>query len=155
VRGNPANLRPWPKGVSGNPGGRVKKQPITAELERLLGEEAPNREGHTWAQVIAQALLEQASRGDVRAISELTNRLEGKPLQAVNVNGDPLHGLSERLERIRKRQLDALSLEEINQKIRQLEERLRCREPQNGNEPTRAIETQSAQALGSQPPDPE
>jgi hypothetical protein len=37
-----ANLKPWPKGVSGNPGGRPKKKAITEELERLLEEEAPN-----------------------------------------------------------------------------------------------------------------
>ena len=33
-----ANLKPWPKGVSGNPGGRPKKKAITEELERLLAE---------------------------------------------------------------------------------------------------------------------
>ena len=37
------NLKPWPKGVSGNPGGRPKKKPLTSELERLLEQEAPKR----------------------------------------------------------------------------------------------------------------
>jgi hypothetical protein len=94
VRGNPANLRPWPKGISGNPGGRPKKQPITGELERLLAGQAANRTGETWATVIAEGLLQQASRGDVRAISELINRVEGKPLQAFSVTSDAWEGLT-------------------------------------------------------------
>src|SRR5689334_6527866 len=88
VAGRTENLKPWKTGQSGNPGGRPKRRPITGELERLLAEEAPGRNGQTWATVIAQGLLEHASRGDIRAISELTNRVEGKPLQALNVRGD-------------------------------------------------------------------
>jgi len=68
-----ANLKPWPKGVSGNPGGRPKKKAITEELERLLEEEAPNGDGKTWAATIAEALLKQAAKGDVRAITELAS----------------------------------------------------------------------------------
>jgi hypothetical protein len=84
VSGN-ANLKPWPKGVSGNPGGRPKKKPITEELERLLAEKAPHAKGQTWAARIAEALLHQARKGDVRAVTELANRIEGKPLQALSV----------------------------------------------------------------------
>ena len=104
---NIANLKPWPKGVSGNPGGRPKKKPITEELERLLAEEASTRDGQTWATVIAEALLQQASRGDVRAISELANRVEGKSVQAIDLNTGGGEGIAERLERARKRRLQA------------------------------------------------
>ena len=41
--------------------------------------------GKTWAAVIAEVLLNQARRGDVRAIAELANRIEGKPLQPVEL----------------------------------------------------------------------
>jgi hypothetical protein len=44
---NTQNLKPWPKGVSGNPGGRPKTKPLTEELERLLDEEAPKSEGES------------------------------------------------------------------------------------------------------------
>jgi hypothetical protein len=121
---NTRNLKPWPKGVSGNPGGRPRKQPITEELERLLAEEAPNHNGQTWAAVIAEALVLQASKGDVKAISELANRIEGKPLQALNVSNESYEGLAERLERARKRILDGMTEEELDEKIRQLEEEL-------------------------------
>ena len=119
-----ANLRPWPKGVSGNPGGRPRKQPITEELERLLTQEVPNREGQTWATVIAEALLQQASRGDVRAVSELANRVEGKPIQALNVNSEIGDGLAERLERARNRTLENMSEEELDERISRLEQEL-------------------------------
>jgi hypothetical protein len=32
------NLKPWPKGVSGNPGGRPRKKPITELYEHLLND---------------------------------------------------------------------------------------------------------------------
>ena len=86
MSGTTENLRPWPKGVSGNPGGRPKTKPLTEELERLLEQEAPNGKGETWGARIAKALVVKASKGDVRAISELANRLEGKPLQAIEMD---------------------------------------------------------------------
>lgn len=51
------NLKPFPKGVSGNPGGRPKTKPVTEELERLLQQEAPEKKGQTWAAAIAEALV--------------------------------------------------------------------------------------------------
>jgi hypothetical protein len=98
-----ANLKPWLKGVSGNPGGRPKKKAITEELERLLEEEAPNGDGKTWAAAIAEALLKQAAKGDVRAITELANRVEGKPVQAVAAEVGGLEGLAEAIAEGRKR----------------------------------------------------
>jgi hypothetical protein len=86
VAGRIDNLKPWKRGESGNPGGRPKTKPLTEELARLLEQEAPNGKGDTWAVVIAQALLTKARKGDVRAITELANRVEGKALQAVEVN---------------------------------------------------------------------
>ena len=107
MAGNFPNLRPWPKGVSGNPGGRPKKRLLTDELELLLEQEAPNSRNKTWAVVIAEALLRKARKGDVRAISELANRIEGKPLQAVvewdSPDDDPSERLRELIERVLKR----------------------------------------------------
>jgi uncharacterized protein DUF5681 len=108
VAGNFQNLRPWPKGVSGNPGGRPKKRLLTDELELLLEQEAPNSRNKTWAVVIAEALLRKAREGDVRAISELANRIEGKPLQAVELDvysdKDPGERLSELIATVLKRE---------------------------------------------------
>ena len=96
------NLKPWPKGVSGNPGGRPKKKPITQELERRLAEDAPHAGGKTWATIIAEALLKQAAKGDVRAIAELANRVEGKPVQTITADESDLN-LAEIIAEARKR----------------------------------------------------
>jgi hypothetical protein len=117
-------LKPWPKGVSGNPGGRPKSKPITEEIESLLEQPAPGRKGQTWAEVIADAMIRRAAKGDVRAFVELANRLEGKPVQAVNVNRDALEGLAEELAAARKRAEEPMSDEEIREQISQLEQRL-------------------------------
>ena len=124
MTGNTRNLKPWPKGVSGNPGGRPHAKPLTEEIERQLGQEAPNGKGQTWAAVIAKALLTRAAKGDIRAIAELANRVEGKPFQALAVDVGANEDLAEAIARGRKRVLERMSDDEIRDKIRQLEEHL-------------------------------
>ena len=97
MRGRAENLSPWKPGQSGNPGGRPKKRSISEELERLLAEEAPNSGGRLWAVVIAEALLRKARKGDVRAIAELANRIEGKPHQSLAVDMNANIGIEERI----------------------------------------------------------
>jgi hypothetical protein len=119
-----ANLKPWPKGVSGNPGGRPKTKPLTGEIERLLEQEAPKGKGQTWARVIAEALLTKARKGDVRAIAELANRVEGRPFQSVAVDVGAQEDLAEAIARGRQRVLANMSDDEIRGRIRQLEAQL-------------------------------
>jgi hypothetical protein len=80
---------------------------ISEELERLLQQEVPKAPGKTWAAVIAESLLRQAVKGDVRAISEMANRVEGKPVQAVLLDSgsdvDPAERLRELLARAEER----------------------------------------------------
>jgi hypothetical protein len=85
VTGNAQNLKPWPKGVSGNPGGHPKKKLITDELERLLQEQAPDASGKTWAAVIAESLLRQAVKGDVRVAigQEIGHATQRAPVPAL------------------------------------------------------------------------
>ena len=89
--------------MSGNPGGRPKKKAITEELDRLLEEESPNGDGKTRAVIIAEALLKQAAKGDVRAITELANRIEGKPVQPIAAEAGGLEGLAEIIAEARAR----------------------------------------------------
>jgi hypothetical protein len=103
VRARIKNLTPWKAGESGNPGGRPKKKLVTDELERLLEQDAPGAKGKTWAAVIAEALLRKARKGDVRAIAELANRIEGKPLQALELGVNMDAAIAERLQAARKR----------------------------------------------------
>ena len=103
MAGGIENLTPWQKGTSGNPGGKPRTKLLTSHIAALLEQEAPKSNGRTWAAVIAEALLKKARKGDVRAITELANRLEGKPVQAVAMDMNASISLAERLQRARKR----------------------------------------------------
>ncbi len=78
-----ANLKPFPKGVSGNPGGRPKKALLSDALRRQIAEAVPNAPEKTIAEVIARALIREAVSGNVQAIREIGDRSEGKPAQAI------------------------------------------------------------------------
>lgn len=80
---NNGNLKPFPKGVSGNPGGRPRRKPLTDALSELLDEPYPkDPAGRTYVQVIAGSLAAKAARGDVRAAQEIGDRTEGRVAMA-------------------------------------------------------------------------
>jgi hypothetical protein len=85
TEGNIGNLRPpWRPGQSGNPGGRPKtkafKNALEAELEEA-GDDGPS------LRKIARALIDKAATGDIQAIKELADRLDGKPMQLLEHSG--------------------------------------------------------------------
>ena len=87
---NPGNLRPFPKGVSGNPGGRPKFAEISDAYRRLLTERAVGlrqRRPKTTAEAVVLAVLRKAARGDVAAAREATDRTEGRVPQAHEISG--------------------------------------------------------------------
>ena len=112
MTGRVQNLRPWPKGVSGNPGGRPRKSLISDEIERLLEQDSPNARDKTWATALAEVLLRKALKGDLRAIAEVANRVEGKPLQAVDLDLSP------------REEKENLTDEELQERITDLTQRM-------------------------------
>jgi hypothetical protein len=96
-RGNIKNLRPpWQPGQSGNPGGRPKKTLLTDAYRAQLAMPYPgDRKKRTYAQVIAEKIAKEAAKkGSVYAASEIADRTEGRPPQALEVgglNGEPIH----------------------------------------------------------------
>ena len=68
----PPGLRPWKPGQSGNPSGRPKSKPITDALLAAVDPKA-----------FAEKLVSLAMRGDIRAISEVLDRIEGKAQQSI------------------------------------------------------------------------
>jgi len=71
-------------GQSGNPGGRPKRGPLTDAYERALSQLIPgDKEGRTIADLIAAALVKQAAKGNLAAVRELADRVEGKAVQPV------------------------------------------------------------------------
>jgi hypothetical protein len=101
VAGRVENLKPFPKGVSGNPGGRPKTAHISEALRRAL------EEGE--AEQLASILLALATgkkRGSavqIAALREIADRTEGKARQSIEVDADFSATLAERIAESRKR----------------------------------------------------
>ena len=79
--------RPWPKGVSGNPGGRPAAKEANALLASLWDEAIAG--GKTRGERVLRDLFDLAADKDksirLRAISEILDRRLGKPTQAVEI----------------------------------------------------------------------
>jgi hypothetical protein len=96
------NLIPWVKGQSGNPSGRPKRLPISDALRDLLDRRLnddetaakPRKRRMTVAEKMADQLARRALHGDVEALREIANRVEGKPTQRIEVAPD-IEGLKE------------------------------------------------------------
>lgn len=100
-----ANLIPWQPGQSGNPSGRPKKQPVTDYLKEQLEGPIPQSmldamkpgarqvffdvygANPTFGQMIAFKLIAISARGDMMAIRELLERVEGKVAQKTQLTG--------------------------------------------------------------------
>jgi hypothetical protein len=75
-------------GQSGKPSGRPKCKKLTDAYKLQLGKLVPNDEqGRTWAELIAEAQIRVAARGNVQAAHELASRTEGKPSQQLESVG--------------------------------------------------------------------
>jgi len=76
-RGRSENLRPWPKGVSGNPGGRPRGIFGKAALRELRKRAAS---GETNLAAVVDAQVKKAIRkGDTRAAEFLRDSVDGRP----------------------------------------------------------------------------
>ena len=91
---NEENLRPFPKGVSGNPAGRPKGVPNSkTRLLRILELTQKKRnpvtgedEEFSIAEQMDLQLINKALKGDMKAYEILMDRLEGKPKQSSEVD---------------------------------------------------------------------
>lgn len=68
-----ANLRPFPKGVSGNPSGRPQGPTLLTEIRDLL-----NGRGGKDRKAAAKAFIAQLKRGSIAHAKEVIEREEGK-----------------------------------------------------------------------------
>jgi len=79
----------FPKGKSGNPGGRPKSRVLSEALRTRLAELKPDDPaGRTYAEIVADNLIEIACSerpGAVHAASEIADRLEGRSRQSIEI----------------------------------------------------------------------
>jgi hypothetical protein len=80
---------PFQKGQSGNPGGRGKAKPISDMYRRIMADQRRLKR-------YCMSVYRAAIKGDTTAAKEIADRLEGKPLQTVDVNDNRLNS-AERL----------------------------------------------------------
>lgn len=74
------------KGQSGNPGGKTAKPWADALRMALKQFESPTVQQGTALRAIAEKCIAKAIEGDKDSITELANRLDGKPHQSVDVD---------------------------------------------------------------------
>lgn len=80
----PHDGKKFQPGQTGNPNGRPKKLP---DLDKLLAEVlGPNKDGRDGMEVIIEAMLKKAAKGDVKAAELLLNRGYGKAKQFISMN---------------------------------------------------------------------
>lgn len=80
------HLKPtqFKKGQSGNPGGKPRKPAITAMLREFVFSKDPGTK-KLWGERIVEAIAKKAAKGNVAAFAEITNRLDGKPKETVEL----------------------------------------------------------------------
>ena len=80
-----ANLRSFPKGIGGNPGGRPK-----SNLNKLLSQfvmKKPEGGKEAWQALIVKRVVALAVQGDMEAVKFIWDRLEGKTALSVAISG--------------------------------------------------------------------
>ena len=88
----------WKKGQSGNPSGRPKSKTLSDAYKHKLEEPVPNdSQGRTWAELIAEAQVRDAVRGNVQAAREIADRTEGRARQAIEFEDKTMTQAFERM----------------------------------------------------------
>ena len=79
----------------GNPSGRPKSKILSQAYKLKLEDDVPNDpKGRTFAELLAEAMVFKAAKGDVHAASEIADRTEGKPQRAEQDNQQALTGVT-------------------------------------------------------------
>lgn len=81
--------RPFQPGQSGNPNGRPKSKPFKDALQKALKDAEGDKD---LLAAVATALVGKAMMGDVPAIKELADRMDGKVSQPIEgeEGGEPI-----------------------------------------------------------------
>lgn len=78
----------WKPGQSGNPKGRPPKGWSWAELLEEVGEQVEEKSGKKFKELVSKRLWVECVNGNISAIKELMNRMDGMPIQKNILGGD-------------------------------------------------------------------
>ena len=102
------------QGVSGNPGGRPKGVSITRMIREAM-DSVEEHTGLTWKEIIVDAILQRAARGDPQMLKVIWAYIDGIPnLSAVIERDDPEDIIKTIMDRIED---DTVDQEVIDSKI--------------------------------------
>lgn len=88
--------RPFQPGQSGNPKGRPPKEWTMSSLIEEALEEVEEKSGKSFKSLVAKRLAHMAVGGDIQAIKEINDRIDGRPQQKTDItsNGKTIKGNS-------------------------------------------------------------
>lgn len=88
-RGNPQNLKPFQKGVSGNPAGRPPTSKLDERIREFLMQQIRTNDGNQvqHLDLIMRGLLKRAAQGEPKAAALLLERGYGKVKQQIELEG--------------------------------------------------------------------
>ena len=77
----------YKKGESGNPGGKSKTQGEWRDAIRMALYETDKVDRIKKIRKLARVLVQKAEQGDVAALKEIGDRIDGKPAQSIEASG--------------------------------------------------------------------
>lgn len=89
---------PFQKGISGNPGGRPKRGWTWAGLLEEVGEEIEEKTGKKFRDLVSRRLWYEAVNGNLVAVKEILNRMDGMPTQKHELQYNPQEELQKVIE---------------------------------------------------------
>ncbi len=88
---NPKPTYSFPKGTSGNPGGRPKRSwTFQSLMEQAVEEVVQTKEGLSLPvkTLVAKRLVAMAINGDIQAMKEIFNRMDGLPKRSIELTNN-------------------------------------------------------------------
>ncbi len=96
--------RPFKPGQSGNPAGRPKSITLSEAYRKQLAKIDPHDAlKRTFAEVLAEQMIVKAAKGDVAALKEIADRVEGKAKQTITLTTDRREQVERAIDRMIER----------------------------------------------------